>query len=359
MDKLPTLFDLAKAAGVSKATASNVFSWPERVRPSLRERVEAAALRIGYTGPDPKGRLLSGGKANAIGVVPPGAFGISIAFSNPYMRDFLSGVADVCEEYSAGLYLVSGKSEQKAKGVRNAIVDGFILNGADEIDLIEPAMRHRVPIVVMDVDGDQNISSVRIDDRAAARLITQHLVDLGHRHFAILSVLRDSTSVPTFHGPTESHHRLIAGFPVDRDRLSGVADVLKTIGISIDDVPIVETFGATADDASFGGAAAGAALLLDNSPEATAIIALGDTQELAVLAEARRRGIHVPQVLSVVGFDDPPQAATAEPPLTTIAQPAVEKGRTAARILFEGGPPRHIVLPVALIIRQSTAPPRS
>ena len=359
MNKPVKLTDVAKAAGISKATASNVFSWPERVRPELRERVLEAARRLGYSGPDPKGRLLSGGKANAIGVVPPGAFGITIAFRHPYMRDFLAGVSDICEEYGAGLYLVSGIEDQKARGIRNALVDGFILSSIEDVDLIEPAMRSRVRFVVMDVDGGPDISSVRIDDRDAARQAAQHLVDLGHRRFAILSVLRQSGRAPIFHGPAEHRHQLIAGYPNDRDRLSGIAEVLAGVGISINDVPIVEVFGGSADVASFGGAAEGAAMLLDNAPDATAVLAMGDTQELAILAEARRRNIAVPYDLSVVGFDDPPQLALADPPLTTIVQPTVEKGRAAARILFEGGPPRQVVLPVKLVVRNSTAPPRA
>ena len=352
------LKDVAKAAGVSQGTASNAFNRPELVRPEVRERVEQAALALDYSGPDPKGRLLRAGKVNAIGVVMPGAYPISLAFRHPYMRDFLAGVSDVCEEQGAGLALVSGIDDRKAWGIRNALVDGFILSSIEEVELIEPAIRRRLPFVVMDVDGGPEISSVRIDDRDAARQAAQHLVDLGHRRFAILSVLRQSGRAPIFHGPAETSHQLVAGYPNDRDRLSGIADVLAGVGISIDDVPIVETFGGAADEASFGGAAEGASMLLDNAPEATAVLAMGDTQELAILAEARRRGIVVPRDLSVAGFDDPPQAALSDPPLTTIAQPTVEKGRVAARLLFEGGPPQHIVLPVKLVVRGSTAPPR-
>lgn len=353
------LVDVAKAAGVSRGTASNVFNNPRLVRPEVRERVEAVARELGYGGPDPKARLLRAGKANAIGVVMPGAFGITIAFRHPYMRDFLAGVTDVCEEHGAGLSLVSGIDDQRGWGIRNALVDGFILGRIEEVELIEAAIRRRLPFVVMDTDGGPDISSVRIDDRGAARLAAQHLVDLGHRRFAILSVLRQSGRAPIFHGPAETHHELVAGYPNDRERLSGIADVLAGVGISIDAVPIVEVFGGAAEGASFGGAAVGASMLLDNAPEATAVLAMGDTQELAVLDEARRRNIAVPRDLSVVGFDDPPQLALADPPLTTIVQPTVEKGRVAARILFEGGPPRHVVLPVHLVIRSSTAPPRS
>ena len=352
------LSDVAMAAGVSKATVSNVFNWPDRVRPDLRKRVEEAARRLGFSGADPKGRLLSGGKANAIGIVPPGAFGIGIAFTHPYMRDFLTGVAEVCEDYGAAMHLISGVGGTKARSIRNALVDGFILNSLEEVELIEPARRQRLPFVVMDADGGPLINSVRIDDRDGARQAAQHLVDLGHRRFAILSVLRLVDSPPIFHRPGGERPWLDAGYPSDWERLFGVAEVLAAVGISINDVPLVEVFGGSADTTTFGGALAGAALLLDNAPEATAILALGDTQDLAVLAEAKRRNIAVPGNLSVVGFDDPPQLALADPPLTTIRQPAVEKGRVAARILFEGGVPRQVVLPVTLVIRKSTAPPR-
>jgi DNA-binding LacI/PurR family transcriptional regulator len=77
------------------------------------------------------------------------------------------------------------------------------------------------------------------------------------------------------------------------------------------------------------------------------------------MAEARRRGVDVPGDVSVIGFDDAPDAAVASPPLTTIAQPTIEKGRIAARMVFEGGRSRRLVLPVELVVRGSTAPPRS
>ena len=352
------LVDVAKAAGVSRGTAGNVFSRPELVRAEVRARVEEAARNLGYGGPDPKGRLLRAGRTNAIGVVMPAAAGISLSFKHPYMREFLTGVAEVCEEQSAGMSLVSGIDDQKAWGIRNALVDGFILSSIEEVELIEPALRRKLPFVVMDIDGGPDISSVRIDDRDGARQLAQHLVDLGHRRFAVLSVLRQSGHAPIFHGPGETPHGLFAGYPNDRDRLSGIADVLERVGISINDVPIIEVFGGAAEGPSFGGAVEGASMLLDNAPEATAVLALGDTQELAILAEARRRNIAVPGDLSIVGFDDPPQLALANPPLTTIVQPTAEKGRVAARMLFDGGAPRHVVLPVKLIVRGSTAPPR-
>jgi DNA-binding LacI/PurR family transcriptional regulator len=80
---LATISDVARAAGVSRGTASNVFTHPERVRQALRDKVLAAAQSLGYTGPNPRVRFLKGGKINAIGVTPPGAYGIEAAFANP------------------------------------------------------------------------------------------------------------------------------------------------------------------------------------------------------------------------------------------------------------------------------------
>ncbi|MEX0853452.1 MAG: LacI family DNA-binding transcriptional regulator [Bauldia sp.] len=346
------LKDVAKAAGVSQGTASNAFNRPELVRPEVRERVAAAASRLGYAGPDPRGRLLRDGKFHAIGVVPPGAFGLSIMFSGGYTADFLAGIAEVCDEMGAALTLVSGRDQEKAQGIRNALVDGFILNRIEDLDLVDPARRRGLAVVVMDEDGDSNTNSVRLDDRDGARQAAQHLVGLGHRRFAILSVMREDRHESIFHAPGEPHHRLLTGFTHDRDRLSGYGEVLAEAGISLDEVPIIEGY------VSPKGAFAGAAMLFDRAPETTAVLTMSDGLALAVLDEAHQRSISVPRDLSVVGFDDWAAAARADPPLTTVFQPVVEKGRAAARILFEGGPPRHVVLPLRLVVRSSTAPPR-
>ena len=135
----------------------------------------------------------------------------------------------------------------------------------------------------------------------------------------------------------------------------GVADALAAAGMSIDDVPIAETCATPEEERAFG---SGAALLLDRAPDATAVIAFKDSIALSVIGEARKRGLDVPRDLSVVGFDDIPEAALSEPPLTTIHVSAAENGRAAARLLLQGGPPQQVVTPVTLVVRRSTAPPR-
>jgi DNA-binding LacI/PurR family transcriptional regulator len=348
-----TLLDVAKAARVSKSTVANAFNQPKRVRPELLARIEAAARELGYAGPDPKGRMLSSGKVNAIGVVPFGHFGIAQFFKNPYQRDFLAGVAQACEERGVGLSLVSGRDDQEAWGIRSALVDGFVFTGIEQVEFLGEGNPRGLPFVVMDFDGAPNINSVSVENRDGARQATRHLLELGHRRLAIALVLY-SFRPPIFHAPSKSKRRLEVAPPL-LEKLAGVADALAEAGISIDDVPLAEACGTPEEEAAFGN---GAAMLLDKAPGATAIIALNDNIALSIMREAKKRGLEIPRDLSVVGFDDAPEAALADPPLTTIRTSAAENGRIAARLLLDGGPPRQILVPVKLVVRSSTATPR-
>ena len=193
-----TLLDVAKAARVSKSTVANAFNQPKRVRPELLARIEAAARELGYAGPDPKGRMLSSGKVNAIGVVPFGHFGIAQFFKNPYQRDFLAGVAQACEERGVGLSLVSGRDDQEAWGIKSALVDGFVFTGIEQVEFLADGNPRGLPFVVMDFDGAPNINSVSVENRDGARQATRHLLELGHRRFAIASTL-NSFRPPIFH----------------------------------------------------------------------------------------------------------------------------------------------------------------
>jgi DNA-binding LacI/PurR family transcriptional regulator len=346
------LLDVARVAGVSRSTVSNVFSRPERVRAEIRERVEEAARQIGYAGPNPTARLMRSGKVNVIGVVTQD-IPFADNFRHPYMRDFMAGVAEICEEHEVGIALIPGFGDQEGLGTRNAIVDGFIVHTEGELagKIVEIARRRGLPFVLMDVDAPPDANSVRPDDRGGAHEAASHLAGLGHRRFAIISVMRARVRTPIFHPPGRDR-RLLTGFEHDQERLLGYAEALHEAGVSIDDMPILEV-PAIGDET-----VAGISTMFDKAPDTTAILAMSDTQAFAVIDEARRRGKIVPRDLSVVGFDDAAEAARTDPPLTTVAQPSVEKGRTAARMLFEGSPSRHVVLPLHLVVRGSTAPPR-
>lgn len=336
------LIDLAKAAGVSRSTASNVFNKPELVKPQVRARVEAAAEAMGYAGPDPKARLLRSGKFNAVGVVPPAQLGVTEALRNPVYAVFLQGVAQACDAAGASLVLVPDLPT--GGGIRTALVDGFIFGRVEHLELVGVAKLRRLPFVVVDYDPGPDINSVRVDARAGGYLAARHLLGLGHRRFAIMSFRRGPGDAQV-HRPGPGRPPEMAGMPTDQDKLLGYADALAEAGIDIDSVPVVQ---ARADDRL------AAALLLDSAPEATAFLSMSVMQGIALVDEARRRGLSVPQDLSVVGYNDIAEAALSQPPLTTVDGRGLDKGRIAAEMVMTGGVPRHEVLRSRLIIRQST-----
>jgi DNA-binding LacI/PurR family transcriptional regulator len=338
------LTDVARAAGVSLGTASNVFNRPHLVRAEMREHVLKVAGELGFSGPNPIGRLLMGGKANAIGVLPAGEMSVSFAIGSPYLSALMLGIAEICDANGASLLLVSGAIDRKAWAINNALVDGFILGNGDEIPMVR-ARQRQVPFALVDFDAGPDENSVVVDGYEGARLAAEHVLALGHRRIAILATRR-TMQPPAWHPPAASARRLEVGFPLDASKLRGYGDALAAAGIAIDSLPMVESHPSLAGD--------GARLLLDRAPEATAILAMADRNAIAVLDEARRRGIDVPGQLSVIGFDDVPNAVLATPPLTTIRQDTVEKGRAAARMVFGDGPPRQVVLPVELVVRGST-----
>jgi DNA-binding LacI/PurR family transcriptional regulator len=340
------LVDVARAAGVSQGTASNVFNRPDIVRPEVRDRVRQSAETLGYTGPDPRGRLLRAGKVNAIGIVAAGD--MAHLFHDPFHHLLLAGIAEVCDEHGAGMALVSATHRESAAwSIETALVDGFIVHCLDDGDrLIALARRRNLPFVAVDLDAGSATSSIVIDDRRGAYLAARHLLGLGHRRIGLLFLDKRGDDRADDAGRGSS-----VRYRTERERIAGYAEALAERGIDLEQLPL-ET---SVNDRQV--ALEHATRLLERAPDVTAIIAMADILALAAMEAARSRGLRIPEDLSVVGFDDIPEAATATPPLTTIAQPIVEKGRRAARLIFEGGKPRREVLRVKLVKRASTARP--
>lgn len=341
------LIDVARAAGVSRSTASNVFNNPGIVRADVRLRVEEAARSLQYLGPDPKGRLLRAGKFNAIAVLPPSKWGVADALRNPVFDLFLLGVSEACDEIGASLVVVPDRGGRD--GIRNALVDGFIFGRVEHLNDIEPARLRRLPFAVVDFDPGPDVSSVRVDARAGAYTAARHLLELGHRRFAFMSFLRHRGPA-VIHRAGQSRPLDAAGMETDQEKYRGYADALGEAGLSIDDCTMVQA------DPWDNGAAA---ILLGAAPEATAILSMSVMQALGILDEARQRGLDVPRDLSVVGYNDIAEAAQSRPALTTVDGMGRQKGLMAARIVFGGGIPRHEVIEPHLIVRGSTAPPRT
>lgn len=348
IEKSVKLADVAREAGVSHGTASNVFSRPEIVREEVRERVHAAAAKLGYAGPSPLGRMLRAGKVNAIGVAT--AEPLAYFFEDPFARVVMQGISEECDARGAGLSLVSAaNSEQLAWNINSAVVDGFVvfcLEGGSK--LIELTRERKLPFVALDYGfEDPTVPTLGIDDRLGARMAAKHLLDLGHRKLGVLSLQADEhpTGESTF-------ARLVGGaYSGTRDRILGYFDELAAAGIDTDTVPIFETEN---DDPTVSTCME---QLFQRDPSITAILSMSDRMALYAIDWLKAKGRRVPGDVSIVGFDGVPEGETSNPPLTTIVQPMLELGRRAAKAILEGGA-ESIELPVSLAVRGSTAPPR-
>ena len=335
---------------MSRTTVSNAYNRPDQLTPELRRRILDVARRLGYPGPDPAGRRLRQGRAGAIGVLLTER--LSYAFADSAAVAFLEGLARRCEDAAQALLLLPlPKGEEGATVVREAAVDAFCMYSLpDHHPALDAALERHVPIVVVDAPRIDSATFVGVEDRAGARAVAEHLVALGHSRVAIL--------VPTLvldgrEGRVDAQRLKASAYHVDRERLEGVREGLGAAGIAWEDVAIEER--ANSQEAG----ADAARLLLSESPRPTALIATTDQLALGALRGARQLGVDVPADVSVTGFDDIAEAVRAQPPLTTVRQPLVEKGALAGDRLFallDGAAAPNVVLPVELVARGSTGP---
>jgi len=342
-DRAVTLATVAEAVGVSRMTVSNAYNRPDQLSPELRERVLAAAQRLGYSGPDPVARTLSRGTTGSIGLVVD--YPLTQAFTDPATVGFLHGVAAGCEEHGRGLSLVPRIEGGGAALIRNALVDGFVVYCVPPEDPRNDAVRARhLPYVRVDFEPDPEMVDVNVDDVGGARSVAEHLAALGHRRVGIVL----PHGAPATFGPAAQRG---AWYHVEHARLAGWRAGLETAGIDWSSVPVTSGPGKMRDTGRIAGGR-----LLDRADRPTAIIALSDLLAAGVLDAAAERGIAVPTELSVAGFDDVPEAALTTPPLTTVRQPHHRKGSEAVRLLLEAPDTRSVVLPTELVVRASTAP---
>jgi DNA-binding LacI/PurR family transcriptional regulator len=348
---------VAQELGISPMTVSNAYNRPERVSETLRARIFETAERLGYAGPDPVARSLRRQRTNLAGVLYSNP--LSYAFDDAAQVLFLRGVATATEEAGMGLVLVPGSvgssPQERASAAMGAAVDGFIVYSmADDDPLIEAALRRRLPTVIADQPFLEDVPFVGIDDGSAAREVARHLVDLGHERFGVVSfAIASGRRAP---GMADARRQRSATFRVTRTRLAGYEAVLEAAGLPWSEVPVYECFGSSK---ALGREAANA--LLSRDPPLTAILALSDQLALGFIEAAEERDLSVPEDLSVVGFDDVPEAATSSPPLTTVHQDHTEKGGWAGRLLVaqlrEEETEESGLLPAGLVVRGSTGRP--
>lgn len=342
----PTLTRIAHELGVSAKTVSNAFNHPDQLSAELRERILSVARRIGYPGPDPLARALRRGRQRMIGVLYDSQ--LSYAFDDPSAVTFLAGVSDIVEPATVGLLLVPGHagSGRNPEAIADTLIDGVIAYSLAEDDPVLAAIRTRgLPVVTVDQPRLVGVPWVGIDDQTVAGQVAKHLVDLGHQKIGVISFGMNRQ-------PDRKLHRLaslpIQTYQVSAHRLAGIQAVLAPLSAS------GTVFVAHMADSTEEEGATAARLLLAKSRDLTALICLSDRLAIGAAPVANMEG----RPIAITGFDDIPLAALNDPPLTTIRQPHREKGRFAARQLFqllEGDRPEaSIQLDAELVVRASS-----
>jgi DNA-binding LacI/PurR family transcriptional regulator len=329
-----TIADVASAAGVSKTAVSFAFNNPQRLGQATLERVLGVAHDLGYT-PHPAARALSTKRSGTIGLLIPQR--LATVFGNPFVSQLIQGLGEQCDQHDLTLLLVPPLDGSLEHAIRQASVDGFISLGLSPDDsAVRVLERIGVPNVMVDSDGSAAHPAVNIDDEGGAEAAAQHLLQLGHRRIAILVL----PPVRAQKQPTPSAARRLAGYRKAIIAAGAPEPATVFAGISV---------------------AAGARVfesLPTGKTRPTGVLAMSDMAAIGVMSAAQTAGLNVPVDLSVVGFDDIPASAWTNPPLTTVRQPIIDKGKLAARILIQRMSGKSVESPAplrtTLVVRKST-----
>ncbi|GAA2729296.1 LacI family DNA-binding transcriptional regulator [Cellulomonas aerilata] len=346
-----TLQTLADELGVSRATVSNAFGRPDQLSAALRERILAKAEELGFAGPDPVGRGLRRGRVGAVGVLLDQ--GLSYAFSDPATVMYLDGLAQELQASGFGLLMHAGTGAgDDVALVRSALVDAWVVASLPAgHPAVRAAQAHRRPMVVFDQPDLDGVPTVGLEDATGAALATRHLLDQGHRRFGVLTMALQADGRQGVADPARQRRATYAAMA---RRLAGVRAEVSACGLDWSDVVVIECATNTVDTGALA-----TWELLDRAERPSAVVAFSDQLAIGALLTARELGIAVPHDLSVVGFDDTPPAAAADPPLTTVSQPLHERGRAAGvlvRELVQGLEVQAPApFPVELVVRGSTA----
>ncbi len=321
------LADVAAHAGVSVATVSKVVNDRYGVSKNTTDRVRQSIDELGYAG-NLSASSLRSSRTNVLGIL--------LAGFEPYSAELLKGVSRVAENSEYELLAYTGRNAVGWERRSLARLGGTLIDGAILVTPTVVGASAPIPVVAVDPhSGPSEIPSVDADSYRGAQLATDHLIGLGHKSIGLLGGRRDLDSALL--------------------REKGYRDSMAAAGLSVNESHV--------RDAGYEAEPAGLAAtdVLSRADRPTAIFAANDMSALAVVASAKALGIRVPEDLSVVGFDDVPDAALADPPLTTVRQPLQRMGEEAMRLLLDilgnVDRPHHVRLPVELIVRSTCAPP--
>ena len=332
-----TIVDVAGEAGVSYATVSRVINNKGHVRPETRERVLRAMTRLGYV-VDQRARSLAGGRSQVIGLL---VHDVGTSYIGEIIRGIDAELASA--QYDLILYTTHRRKTKESAYVvtlTRGLADGLLLVlPRDPGAYLETLRQHRFPHVLIDHRGvDEEIPAVAATNQQGAYNATKHLIELGHRRIGFITGAMDQICA--------------------QDRLKGYRVALADHEVAFDPELVYE--GNFFQPLGYTGASA----LLELPHPPTAIFASNDVSAFGVMEAVREHSLRIPQDISVVGFDDIPQAAHVHPPLTTVRQPLEEMGRIATHMLLEyiqdpQRPIERVELPTELVLRQSCHPPQN
>lgn len=328
-----SIHHVAKAAGVSVGTVSNVMNNPVLVSDSTRSRVEASIVELGFVR-NGSARQLRAGTSQAVGAVV-------LDIANPFFTDVARGIEDRLSQDGCVLMLSSTdeKPEREERNLRlleEQGVRGVLLTPSRGDLVVLREIRDRgMAVVLLDAPGEEDICAAGVDDVHGGRIAAKHLFDLGHRRIAFAN------------GPLSIRQCA--------DRRRGVVRAIRNARLRLADTLIEVT---TTLNAA-GGEAAVERLLSTGDPP-TAIMCANDLTAMGVLRALHRRQIRVPEDISVVGYDDLDVVSILATPLTTVRQPRYALGWQAADLLLDetgGRSHRHrqVRFEPELIVRESTS----
>jgi LacI family transcriptional regulator len=331
-----TIFDVAREAGVSYGTVSRVLNNRDHVKPETRAAVMQVVDRLGFVA-NQQARSLAGGRSQVIGLLLHG-------LSTGYSDEILRGIDAELEaaNYDLMLYTTHRRKLKESAYVgtiTRGMADGLLLllprNSAQYLDSLRA---RKFPYMLIDHQGRGDTKhSVGATNWQGGYDATQYLIELGHRRIGFVMGTLDLACAT--------------------DRLAGYRKALEDNAIPFDAHLVCP-----GDFSQPSGFAAGRTLLsLPERP--TAIFSSNDVMAFGVMEAARDDGLGIPDDLSIIGFDDVPQAALVHPPLTTIRQPLEEMGRVATQLLLKlisdpQADVQPVTLPTSLVVRQSCCPLR-
>ena len=334
---------------MSVSTVSNVLNGrSRRMRPATRRRVDRAIVRLGYR-PNRAARQLRTGHARTIALVVP-------SVANPFWGAFAVHVESAARAHGYQVVLCNTDRDRARERAyvaglwRDGIRDVILGSSLPSLDHIADLMARGLTVVALGLPPVAGAllpaASISVDNHRGGVLATRHLLGRGHRRIAFISDL--------------------AGFTSRVERYRGYRDALLHAGLTVDPALVwrrgADSMSRDAEGAEIG--RTGIRHLLKAPSPPTAVVVGNDLCAFGVLAAARKLGLAVPRDLSVVGFDDIDLARLANPPLTTVRQPADELARMAVDEVLRAAAQRPspesatLVVRPRLMVRASTAPAR-